>query len=112
MGHRLILGLWYIAYVHGKQRDWRRTRRIRALVLGRALIPVLPLSGIGGTVWGLIKTLAFMGGQPDGKIDMPGVVARFSVALNTTFWGVVFAVLALVLYQTALSQLEGAEGDG
>ena len=106
-----LLGLWYVAYAYGKQRDWKRTSRIKYLVLGRALIPVLPLSGIFGTVLGLIETLAFMGSQPSGKIDMPQVVAKFSVALNTTFWGVLFAVLALILYQTALAQLEGAQGE-
>ena len=109
-GTALVI-LWYAAFIYGRRKDWTRASRVKTLVLGRALIPVLPLSGIFGTVWGLIETLSFMGTQAKGEMDMPVVVSKFSLALNTTFWGVLFAVVTLLLYQTALSHLEGAESE-
>ena len=106
-----LTAVWCAAYYVGKQRDWKVAKRTRLLRTGRALIQVLPLSGVLGTVWGLINTLSFMGTQANGKMDMPKVVERFAVALNTTLWGVLFACLTLVLYQVALSELEGDEDE-
>ena len=88
--------------------NWTRDRRAQHLRLGRALIPVLPLSGIFGTVWGLMDTLLFIRDK-GADFEMSGVVQRFGVALNTTFWGVLFAVIALVLYEVQIGQLEGVD---
>jgi biopolymer transport protein ExbB/TolQ len=56
-----------------------------------------------------MDTLLFMRGKTGSDFDMSGVVDRFGVALNTTLWGVVFAVIALVLYEVQIGQLEAAD---
>lgn len=109
-----LLGLCYVGHVTGRRRGWTIAYRRRILRLGRSLIPILPLAGIFGTVWGLIDTLGFIGRQSSGDIQrhVPQIMERFSVALNTTFWGVLFALLCLVFYQTTLIQLEEADDEG
>ncbi|MBR0147834.1 MAG: MotA/TolQ/ExbB proton channel family protein [Lachnospiraceae bacterium] len=49
------------------------------------LIPIFPLLGILGTVAGLIEQLS------TGDIDM--VIGSLNLAMNSTFWGLVFAIL-------------------
>lgn len=100
----LVLAGVFLAFL-AKRLNWTREQRMRYLRLGRSMIPVLPLLGIGGTVWGLMDTLMFMSDKTGAGFDMSGVIPRFGVALNTTLWGVVFAVVALVLYETQLAQL-------
>jgi biopolymer transport protein ExbB/TolQ len=92
-----------------RRRNWTRKQRLLYLRIGRSIIPALPLSGIFGTVWGLMDTLLFMRGKTGSDFDMSGVVDRFGVALNTTLGGVVFAVIALVLYEVQIGQLEAAD---
>lgn len=105
----LVLAGGFLAFF-AKRRNWTREKRMRYLRLGRTMIPILPLLGIGGTVWGLMDTLLFMSDKTGAGFNMSGVIPRFGVALNTTFWGVFFAVVALVLYETQLAQL-GDRGD-
>lgn len=108
------LGVMIIAWglflsLLARRRNWTRKRRLLYLRIGRSIIPALPLSGIFGTVWGLMDTLLFMQNKSGGDFDISGVVARFGVALNTTLWGVVFAVIAVVLYEVQIGQLEAAD---
>jgi len=91
--------------------DWTRRRRMHQLRIGRSIIPVLPMLGILGTVWGLMDTLLFMRNKTGGNFDIAGVVDRFGVALNTTFWGIIFSVLAIVIYEFQLGQLEATDED-
>ena len=105
----VLVGLWYVAYVIGRKREWDPLARSKALRLGRSLIPLLPLSGILGTVCGLTNTLSFMAEQAGGKIDIAQVAQRFSVALNTTIWGLGFALVGLALYETAIAKQEKSD---
>ncbi len=89
-----------------------RRKRLRLLYLGRALIPLLPLSGILGTVWGLIETIGFMAGA---DLASPGALSetmtRFATALNTTFWGIVGAGISIFLYETSITPREAVEDE-
>lgn len=89
--------------------NWTRQRRIHYLWMGRSVIPVLPLSGILGTVWGLMDTLLFMGDKSAGALEMTDVVGKFAVALNTTFWGVIFSLVAIFIYEIQISQMEAVD---
>jgi len=112
VGLGLIIVVWgvFLSFL-ARRRNWTRAKRARQLHIGRALIPILPLSGIFGTVWGLMNALLFMRQKAGTEFDMAGVVQRFGVALNTTFWGVAFAVVALVIYEVQIAQLEGIEDE-
>jgi len=101
----LILWWWY-AYFWLKRKEKTIFVRISALRFGSSLIPLCPLLGILGTVWGLMNTLSFVGSSQGGVTNTSGIVTRFATALNTTFWGIFFAVIASVLYQYALNRLE------
>lgn len=104
----MILGLSIVGFgiflsFFAKKRAWSVEKRLRYLRIGRALIPALPLSGICGTVWGLMNALLFM---KDNMEDMGGVLNRFGTALNTTFWGVIFGFFAVILYEVQLGQMK------
>jgi len=57
----VLILLWYHAYFSMKRKEKRISARIEALRFGSSLIPICPLLGILGTVWGLMNTLSFMG---------------------------------------------------
>ncbi len=116
-------GLWLVPVVVGVMLIlWRfgstslpglpRRTRLRSLYFGRSLIPVLPLLGIFGTVWGLMETIGYMAtADLTASGTMGEVMSRFATALNTTFWGVVGAAANIVLYEMALAPLEAVEDE-
>ncbi len=67
---------------------------------------VAPMVGLFGTVWGMIDAFNLLGisaGQP-----RPGQLAgAISVALVTTFWGLLIAIPSLFVYGFFRSQIEG-----
>ena len=105
----LIFGWGLYLYFMGRQREISRIDRLKHLRTGRSLIAILPFSGIFGTVWGLMGTLQFMSEKTGNKIDLAGVVTRFATALNTTLWGLVFALISLAFYEFAIQDLESGQ---
>ena len=89
-------------------------KRIIAMDLLRRFIPLLPLTGIFGTIWALVKTLAFMAEQSK-KMNisdaLPDVLARFAPALFSTAVGVVGAVICIIIVEFGLNHLEADETD-
>jgi len=106
----LVILLWGLFLgLFSKRRNWTRDKRIHYLRLGRSIIPVLPMSGIFGTVWGLMDTLLVIGRSSVKNLDMNVVAGKFAVALNTTFWGIVFAFLSILVFEIQLNQLEAID---
>jgi len=83
------------------------------LYVGRTLVVLLPLLGIFGTVWGLIDTISYLGSADlSDPSAMPAILDRFATALNTTFWGVLGAVINIALYEPAIASLEAIDDEG
>ena len=82
--------------------------RIIRLSFLRKFIPLLPLTGVFGTVWALVKTLSFMAEQSR-KMNiadaLPDVLAKFSPALLSTAVGVIGAVVCIVVVEFGLHSL-------
>lgn len=71
---------------------------------------VSPMIGLFGTVFGMIKAftvLASAGGQPDPE----QLAASISVALVTTFWGLLTAIPALCFHGLGRSRIEAFFGE-
>lgn len=107
-GIGLVLIIWWFYEYFIRKQKCSISSRLEHLRLGRNLIPILPLSGILGTVFGLMNTLLLMAKQyGSGQgMDLPVVVSSFGTALNTTFWGVMFALICMFLYELAIVELE------
>ena len=108
----VVILMWFVAYYLGKRLDWPVKRRRKLMRTGRSLIPALPISGVLGTVWGLADTFTYIAGRTtSGDTMMAEVMDRFRVALNTTIWGALFALIAIVLYATTMPSLEAGENE-
>ena len=67
---------------------------------------VSPMIGLFGTVYGMIKTFSTiveMGGAPDPKALAEGI----SIALVTTFWGLLVAIPALSVFHLMRNRIDG-----
>lgn len=67
---------------------------------------VSPMIGLFGTVYGMIKTfsrIVDVGGQPNPQ-DLAGGI---SIALVTTFWGLLVAIPAISVYQVMRNRIDG-----
>lgn len=84
--------------------------RMRILRRLRALVTLLPLSGLLGTMASLMNTLAFMGRQAENLNEQMGeVLSRFAPALSSTLYGVLFAMIAIGVIEYSLHVLEGSD---
>ena len=61
-----------------------------------SLIELLPILGLLGTVWGLKNALVVIAQVPNPTIKQ--IAIEIAPALSTTFWGLLFAILNLVLF--------------
>jgi biopolymer transport protein ExbB/TolQ len=96
---------WVGSFAH--RSGWTVKKRIGWLYRLRNLIPMLPLSGLFGTIWSLIDTLSFMDQQGSGaSADISKIVTRFAPALSSTLWGILGAFVLIVLAELSLHQLE------
>jgi len=71
---------------------------------------VAPMVGLFGTVYGMIQAfdvLGSAGGQP--RPDQ--LAAKISIALVTTFWGLLIAIPSLVIHGIFRSQIESVVGE-
>ena len=71
---------------------------------------VAPMVGLFGTVYGMIQAfdvLGVSGGQP--RPDQ--LAAKISIALVTTFWGLLIAIPALVIHGVFRSRIESIIGE-
>lgn len=71
---------------------------------------VAPMIGLFGTVYGMIQAfdvLGSAGGQP--RPDQ--LAAKISIALVTTFWGLLIAIPSLVIHGIFRSHIEGIAGE-
>lgn len=71
---------------------------------------VAPMVGLFGTVYGMIQAfdvLGVAGGQP--RPDQ--LAAKISIALVTTFWGLLIAIPALVIHGVFRSRIESIVGE-
>lgn len=90
-----------------KRRGMTVADRVRVLRRLRSSITLLPLSGLLGTMWSLMRTLGFMGEQAEHlTAHMGEVLSRFAPALSSTFLGVGFAMAAIVVIEISLHHLE------
>ena len=67
---------------------------------------VAPMIGLFGTVYGMIKTFSAiveLGGAPDPK----ALAAGISIALVTTFWGLLVAIPALSVFHLMRNRIDG-----
>ncbi len=67
---------------------------------------VSPMIGLFGTVYGMIKTFSTIveqGGSPDPKALAEGI----SIALVTTFWGLLVAIPALSVFHLMRNRIDG-----
>ncbi len=67
---------------------------------------VAPMIGLFGTVYGMIKTFSAiveLGGAPDPKALASGI----SIALVTTFWGLLVAIPALSVFHLMRNRIDG-----
>jgi biopolymer transport protein ExbB len=86
--------------------DQRTARLLRKIELLNTIGNVSPMIGLFGTVFGMIvafQTLVESGGQPD-----PGkLAAGISVALVTTFWGLLVGIPALTAFAIFRNRVDG-----
>ena len=83
------------------------TRRLKELQRKRALVPILPLSGLFGTVWGLIDVLSYMGLKSDNLADeMSTIISKFAPCFTTTLIGIFFAGIYMYAYASKIAELE------
>jgi biopolymer transport protein ExbB len=86
--------------------DQRTARLFRKIELLNTIGNVSPMIGLFGTVFGMIvafQTLVESGGQPD-----PGkLAAGISVALVTTFWGLLVGIPALTAFAIFRNRVDG-----
>jgi biopolymer transport protein ExbB len=71
---------------------------------------VAPMVGLFGTVYGMIQAfnvLGVAGGQP--RPDQ--LAAKISIALVTTFWGLLIAIPAIVIHGVFRSRIESVVGE-
>ncbi|NUM34407.1 MAG: MotA/TolQ/ExbB proton channel family protein [Candidatus Brocadiae bacterium] len=61
-----------------------------------SLIELLPILGLLGTVWGLKNALSVIALVPNPTIKQ--IATEIAPALSTTFWGLLFAILNLVIF--------------
>ncbi|HEV58546.1 MAG TPA: MotA/TolQ/ExbB proton channel family protein [Phycisphaerales bacterium] len=81
-------------------------RLLRKAELCNTIGNVAPMVGLFGTVYGMIQAfgiLAISEGQP--RSDE--LAAKISVALVTTFWGLLIAIPSLTVYGVVRTRLEG-----
>ena len=67
---------------------------------------VSPMIGLFGTVYGMIRTFSTIveqGGSPDPKALAGGI----SIALVTTFWGLLVAIPALSIFHLMRNRIDG-----
>jgi len=86
-----------------EQRNARLTRKIELL---NTIGNVSPMVGLFGTVFGMIvafQTLVESGGQPDPSKLANGI----SVALVTTFWGLLVGIPALTAFAVFRNRVDG-----
>ncbi len=100
----LLHHVWPIGSARGV--GWAIKKRIACLHRLRSLVPILPLSGLFGTIYSLIMTLDFMAKADNVSEALPDVIARFAPALSSTLWGIIGAVTAIVIIELGLHQLE------
>ena len=103
--------LWYCkSYL--TQRFTPANMRLKSLVRGQALIPILPLTGLIGTIWGLMQTLSYMGEVGNDLANQVGdVLLKFAPCLTTTVIGIAGSITFLFLYNIAINQLEDSIED-
>ncbi|MSQ91153.1 MAG: MotA/TolQ/ExbB proton channel family protein [Phycisphaerales bacterium] len=80
-------------------------RRFRSIEILNVLAQVSPMIGLFGTVYGMIvafQTVAATGGQADPALLAGGI----GTALVTTFWGLVVAIPALLVYATVRNGID------
>jgi len=80
-------------------------RLLRKAELCNTIGNVAPMVGLFGTVYGMIQAfgvLAVAGGQPQSD----ELAAKISVALVTTFWGLLIAIPSLTVYGVVRTRLE------
>ncbi|MBN1126509.1 MAG: MotA/TolQ/ExbB proton channel family protein [Sedimentisphaerales bacterium] len=86
------------------------SRLLRKVELCNIIGNVAPMVGLFGTVYGMIQAfgiLGIAGGQP-----RPDELAeKISVALVTTFWGLLIAIPALALYGVFRSRIESLSSE-
>jgi len=90
-----------------QEQAWRLLRRIEWLNL---IGNVSPMVGLFGTVVGMIKlfnVMATAGGQPEAAQLADGI----SVALVTTFWGLLIAIPALAIHGVFQNRIETLAND-
>lgn len=105
----LVFVIWIGHFAH--RAGWTIRKRVSWLYRLRNLIPMLPLSGLFGTIWSLIDTLSFMGQQGSGaSADISKIFTRFAPALSSTLWGILGAFVLTVLAELSLHQLEEDDG--
>ena len=101
----------YLASRFARARGRSKSQRLKRLRFCRNLIPVLPLLGLMGTVLGLVQTLVYMGESNLGSQDDIGaIIIRFAPALGSTFWGIVGAVICIILFESFIHSLEDDTG--
>jgi len=82
-----ILSLW----MQSRHKMLARISVRRQIALSKLLLDLFPILGILGTVWGLIETMRVMG-----TVAFEQVVKEFSVALTSTFSGLLAVGISLV----------------
>jgi biopolymer transport protein ExbB len=118
-----LVGDAVVRAVSGGRGDWFRMRNIlfesleeRAVRLMRKIEwmnligNVSPMVGLFGTVFGMIKlfnSIVSAGGQPKPAHLAEGI----SIALVTTFWGLLIAIPALTLHGIFRNRIEGLVSD-
>ncbi len=71
---------------------------------------VAPMVGLFGTVFGMIRAFNLLG-MTDGQPAYDQLAAAISVALVTTFWGLMVAIPALFCYGIFRSRIEACIGE-
>jgi len=105
LGSILCGFVWWCTY-RAKRHGWTTQTRILSLRRTRNFIPILTLSGLVGTVYSLIQTLAYMAAyEGDVSVVMPEVIARFAPALSSTLWGIIGAATSIALVEFGLQKL-------
>ena len=91
------------ASVHLDPTSVARSKRLfgRAAIICGLCVVVPPLIGLVGTVKGMVGAFAELG--KTGTADPSVLASDISVALLTTFWGLIFSVVSLIPFLVFLT---------
>ncbi len=113
LGGMVLAGLSHAsAGLNGMRRAMEEVLEFRAASLFRRIeyLNIIgnlsPMIGLFGTVFGMIKTFSAIveqGGQPDATSLAQGI----SIALVTTFWGLLVAIPALSVFHLMRNRIDG-----